>query len=144
MAYKSRKEKFRTQSNLYTHKISYTVSETVDLPNGMTVEEPKIVWWRWAALYESSMTSTTKVTGYDSTVDSQWCVHRVSNDPFMSMTFDTSAIIRLDNDDKTEYHIKNIDRATTNNGVHIITLTTKLNQTPDTSNNSGNSGGGYY
>ncbi|MDC2815436.1 hypothetical protein PO181_00255 [Leuconostoc suionicum] len=122
--YQTRASKLAKSSYRYVHKISATETELVDLPNGMTIEKPVTAWSRHCALYGTSLKSTQTIEGYNAKLDFQVAVKRIQNDPFMSFTFDTSAIIFLDNDTKTNYYIKNLERATDPFGYHVITLTT--------------------
>lgn len=125
MAYQSKSEKLRRSSYRFTHKLYATVSEIKENPftgieyTVVTRSEP-----RYCALYNTTMTSTVGVLGYDANYDFQVAVRKIANDPFDSFKLDTSAYYQFDEDTTTKYRIKNIQRATEPNGYHIITLTT--------------------
>lgn len=120
--YKTKASKLAKSSYRYTHKISATETQLVDLPNGMTDEVPVEIWSRHAALYETSVSSTIGVEGYSAKSDFQFAVRSIQNDPFSRFDFNNAMTIHVDNDKKTEYHIKNIARDT-GIGYHVITLT---------------------
>ncbi|MGL5900330.1 MAG: hypothetical protein ACRCZW_11840 [Lactobacillaceae bacterium] len=122
--YQTKASKLAKTPFKYTHLISKTTTKLVRLPNGSRVEQSVTEWSRHCALYGTSLKSTNGINGYDAKLDFQVAVKRIANDPFMSFTFDTSAIIFLDNDTTTNYYIKNLARATDPFGYHIITLTT--------------------
>lgn len=120
--YKTRASKLAKSSYRYTHKISATETQLVDLPNGMTDEVAVEIWSRHAALYETSVSSTIGVEGYSAKSDFQFAVRSIQNDPFSRFDFNNAMTIHVDDDKKTEYHIKNIARDT-GIGYHVITLT---------------------
>lgn len=125
MAYQSKAEKLRRSSYRFTHKLYSTTSVTKENPyTGIeytisTRSEP-----RWCALYNTSLSSTTGVLGYDAHYDFQVAVRKIANDPFDEFTLDSISAYQFDDDEKTKYFIKDIKRATEPNGYHIITMTT--------------------
>lgn len=120
--YKTKASKLAKSSYRYTHKISATETRYVDLPNGDTAAMPVEIWSRHAALYDTSVSSTIGVEGYSAKSDFQFAVRSIQNDPFSKFDFNTAMTVHVDNDNKTQYHIKNIARDT-GLGYHVITLT---------------------
>jgi len=129
--YQTRASKLAKSSYRYTHKISATETQYVDLPNGSTVEKPVEIWSRSAALYGTSLKSTQTIEGYSGKTDVQFAVHSIQNDPFSKFDFDTSMIIQVDGNKNVKYYVKNIARDT-GIGYHVITLTTN-NETSSSS-----------
>lgn len=122
MAYQTKAQKLLKSPYRFTHKITATESQLVDLPNGMTIDEQVETWSRPAAVYATNMTSVAGIEGYDATYMYQFAVRKIANDPFDSLSFDTSIILHVDSDQETKYTIANIQRATEPNGYHILTI----------------------
>lgn len=123
MVYQSKSEKLRRSSYRFTHRLYTTTIEYKEMPNGLTVAVPIRSEPRWCALYQTSMTSTAGIAGYNASYDFQVAVRKIANDPFDSFTLNTATIWQFDDDTKTKYTIKNISRATEPNGYHVLTLT---------------------
>lgn len=124
MAYQSKSTKLLNSPYRFTHKITATESKRVDYPNGMSGTEQVETWSRPAAVYATNMTSVAGIEGYDATYMYQFAVRKIANDPFDSLSFDTSIILHVDSDQETKYTIANIQRATEPNCYHILTLKT--------------------
>lgn len=140
MAYQSKSSKLLKSPYRFTHKITATESKRVDYPNGMTGTEQIETWSRPAAVYSTNMTSVASIEIYNAKYDIMFAVRKIANDPFDRFDFDTSVVLHIDDDKKTKYTIKNIQRATTPNGYHVITLTTNADSS---SSSSSSSSGGY-
>ena len=139
MAYQSKATKLLKSPYRFTHKIKLTESKRIDYDNGMTGTVQVETWSRPAAVYSTDMTRIASIEIYNAKYDIQFAVRKIANDPFDDFNFDTTKVLHVDNDSETKYWIKNIQRATTNNGYHIITLTTNAD-----SSSSSSGSGGYY
>ncbi|MDI6574122.1 hypothetical protein [Leuconostoc lactis] len=128
MAYQSKAEELKRSSYRFTHRLYTTVSEIKENP--YTGVEYTVVTRsenpRPAALYNTTMTSTVGIAGYDANYDYQFAVRKIANDPLDSFNLDTSIYYQIDDDTKTKYKLKNIQRATEPNGYHVLTLTSHL------------------
>lgn len=124
MAYQSKASKLLASPYRFTHRITATESKRIDYPNGMSGTEQVETWSRPAAVYSTSMTRIASIEIFNAKFDTMFAVRKIANDPFDDFNFDTSKVLHVDNDKKTKYTIKNIQRATMPNGYHIITLTT--------------------
>lgn len=140
MAYQSKSAKLLRSPYRFTHKIKLTESKRIDYDNGMSGSIQVEVWSRPAALYQTNMTSVASIEIYNAKYDIQFAVRKTANDAFDDLNFDTSKVLHVDDDKDTKYTIKNIQRATMPNGVHVITLTTNA----DSSSSSSSSGGYGY
>lgn len=126
MAYITQKKLFAQQPYQFTHTLSASRLESVDLPNGSTVDKLVEVFKRKAALYHSSEKSTVTVSGFSSDSDLQFIIRKIPDDPFSKFDFDNSMAITLDGNEDVNYHIKNISRADNALGAyHLITITSK-------------------
>lgn len=123
MAYQSKSAKLLHNPYRFTHKIKLTESKRVEYDNGMSGTEEVETMSRPAALYSTNMTSVASIEIYNAKYDIQFAVRKIANDPFDDLLFDTSVVMHINNDKKTKYWIKNIQRATEPNGYHVITLT---------------------
>lgn len=139
MAYQSKSAKLLHSPYRFTHKITATESKRVDYPNGMSGTEQVETWSRPASVYSTNMTSVASIEIYNAKYDIQFAVRKIANDPFDDFNFDTSKVLHVNDDKKTRYTIKNIQRATEPNGYHVLTLTTNADST--TSNSSSGSYG---
>lgn len=124
--YQSKSAKLLKSPYRFTHKIKATESKRVDYPNGMSGTEQVESWSRQASIFSTNMTSVASIEIYNAKYDFQFAVRKIANDPFDDLNFDTSKVFHVDNDSKTKYTIKNIQRATEPNGYHIVTLTTNV------------------
>lgn len=143
MAYQSKSAKLLNSPYRFTHKITATESKRVDYPNGMSGTEQVETWSRPSAVYSTNMTSVASIEIYNAKYDFQFAVRKINDDPFDRFDFDTSVVLHVDDDKKTKYTIKNIQRATMPNGYHVLTLTTNADGST-TSSSSSSSSGGYY
>lgn len=91
--YKMKASKLAKSSYRYTHKISATATQLVELPNGMTDEVAVEIWSSHAALYETSVCSTIGVEGYSAKSDFQFAVRFIQNDPFSRFDFNNEMTI---------------------------------------------------
>lgn len=139
MAYQTKAQKLLKSPFRFTHKIKLTESKRVDYDNGMSGSIQVETWSRPAALYQTNVTAVSSVEIFNAKYDIQFAVRKIANDPFSDFGFDTSKVLHVDDDSKTKYTIKNIQRATTPNGFHVITLTTNA----DSSTTTSSSGSGY-
>jgi len=140
MVYQSKSAKLLKSPYRFTHKIKLTESKRIDYDNGMTGTIQVESWSRPAALYSTDMTRVASVEIFNAKYDVMFAVRKINDDPFDQLNFDTTKVFHIDDDKDTKYMIKNIQRATTNNGYHIITLTTNA----DSSTTSSSGSGGYY
>ena len=124
MAYQSKSAKLLNSPYRFTHKIKATESKRVDYDNGMSGTEEVETWSRPASVYSTNMTSVASIEIYNAKYDIQFAVRKITNDVFDRFDFDTSVVLHVDDDKKTKYTIKNIQRATEPNGYHVLTLTT--------------------
>lgn len=129
MAYQSKSVKLLRSPYRFTHKITATKSQRIDYDNGMSGTVQVDDWSRWAALYSTDMTRIASIEIYNAKYDIIFAVRKIANDPFDDFNFDTSKVMHINNDKDTKYWIKNIQRATMNNGYHVITLTTNADST---------------
>lgn len=144
MAYQTKAQKLLKSPFRFTHKIKLTESKRVDYDNGMSGSIQVETWSRPAALYQTDMTRVASVEIYNAKYDIQFAVRKIADDPFDRFDFDTSKVLHVDDDSKTKYTIKNIQRATMPNGYHIITLTTNADSSGSSSSSSSSSGGYGY
>lgn len=142
MAYQSKSAKLLHSPYRFTHRIKATESKRVDYPNGMTGTEEVETWNRPAALYSTNMTSVASVEIYNAKFDTQFAIRKIADDPLDQLNFDTSKVFHID-DDKTKYTVKNIQRAVTPNGYHVITLTTNADSISSSSSSSDSGSYGY-
>lgn len=140
MAYQSKSSKLLNSPYRFTHRITATESKRVDYDNGMSGTEQVETWSRPAAVYSTNMTKIASIEIYNAKFDTQFAVRKIANDPFDKFNFDTSIILHVDDDKKTKYTIKNIQRATMPNGYHIVTLTTNADSSTTSSSSSGSYG----
>ncbi len=143
MAYQSKSAKLLNSPYRFTHRIKATESKRVDYPNGMSGSVQVETWNRPAALYSTNMTSVASIEIYNAKYDIQFAVRKIANDPLDQLNFDTTKVFHIDDDKDTKYTIKNIQRATMNNGYHVITLTNNADSST-TSSSSGSSSYGSY
>lgn len=122
--YQSKSAKLLNSPYRFTHKIKATESKRVDYDNGMSGTEEVETWSRPASVYSTNMTSVASIEIYNAKYDIQFAVRKITNDVFDRFDFDTSVVLHVDDDKKTKYTIKNIQRATEPNGYHVLTLTT--------------------
>lgn len=122
--YQSKASKLTRSPYRFTHKIKLTESKRIEYDNGMSGTVQVETWSRWAAVYSTDLTRINSIEIFNAKYDIQFAVRKIANDPFDDFNFDTSKVLHVDDDKKTKYWIKNIQRATMNNGYHIITLTT--------------------
>lgn len=141
--YQSKSVKLLNSPYRFTHKIKATESKRVDYPNGMSGTEEVETWSRPAAVYSTNMTSVSSIEIYNAKYDIQFAVRKIANDPFDDFNFDTSKVLHVDDDKKTKYTIKNIQRAVMPNGYHILTLTTNADSSTTTSSSGSSSYGSY-
>lgn len=127
MAYQSKAQKLLKSPYRFTHKIKLTESKRIEYSNGMTGTEQVETWSRRAAVYSTDMTRIASIEIYNAKYDIQFAVRKIANDPFDDFNFDTTKILHVDNDKDTKYWLKNIQRATTPDGYHVLTLTTNAN-----------------
>lgn len=127
--YQSKSAKLLKSPYRFTHRITATESKRIDYDNGMTGTVQVEVWSRPAALYSTDMTRIASIEIYNAKYDIQFAVRKIANDDFDNFNFDTSKVLHVDDDKVTKYWIKNIQRATMNNGYHVITLTTNADST---------------
>lgn len=140
--YQSKAVKLIKSPYRFTHKIKATESKRVDYPNGMSGTEQVETYSRPAAVYSTNMTSVASIEIYNAKYDVIFAVRKIFDDPFDDFGFDTSQVFHIDDDSKTKYTIKNIQRATEPDGYHILTLTT--NSDGSTSTTSHSSSGSSY
>lgn len=124
MAYQSKSAILLKSPYRFTHKIKLTESKRVEYDNGMSGTVQVESWSRPAAVYSTDMTRIASIEIFNVKYDIMFAVRKIANDPFDDFNFDTSKILHVNDDSKTKYWIKNIQRATEPNGYHIITLTT--------------------
>ena len=124
--YQSKSAKLLKSPYRFTHKIKATESKRIDYDNGMTGTVQVEVWSRPAAVYSTDMTRIASIEIFNVKYDIMFAVRKIANDPFDKFNFDTSKVLHVDDDKVTKYTIKNIQRATMNNGYHVITLTSHL------------------
>ncbi|WP_260850002.1 hypothetical protein [Leuconostoc mesenteroides] len=140
--YQSKSTKLLNSPYRFTHKITATESKRIDYPNGMSGTEQVETYSRPAAVYSTNMVSVASIEIYNAKYDFQFAVRKITDDPFDDFNFDTSKVFHIDDDKKTKYTIKNIQRSTTPNGYHVLTLST--NSDSSTTSSSSSSSGGYY
>jgi hypothetical protein len=141
--YQSKSAKLLNSPYRFTHRIKATESKRVDYPNGMTGSIQVETWNRPSALYATNMTSVASIEIYNAKYDIQFAVRKIANDPLDQLNFDTTKVFHIDNDSKTKYTIKNIQRATEPNGYHIVTLTTNADSVGSTTSSGSSSYGSY-
>ena len=112
------------KSPYFTHKIKLTESKRVEYDNGMSGTVQVESWSRPAAVYSTDVTRIASIEIFNAKYDIQFAVRKIASDPFDDFNFDTSKVLHVDDDKVTKYTIKNIQRATMNNGYHVITLST--------------------
>lgn len=139
MAYQSKAQKLLKSPYRFIHKIKLTESKRIDYDNGMSGSIQVETWSRPAALYATNMAEIASIEIYNAKYDIQFAVRKINDDPLDDFNFDTTKILHVD-DSKTNYTIKNIQRATEPNGYHVITLTTNADGATTTSS----SGSGSY
>ncbi|MCT3072137.1 hypothetical protein [Leuconostoc citreum] len=146
MAYQTKAQKLLKSPYRFTHKIKLTESKRVDYDNGMSGSIQVETMSRPAALYSTDMTRIASVEIFNAKYDVIFAVRKVANDVFDRFDFDTTKVFHIDDDKVTKYTIKNIQRATTPNGYHIITLTTNADGVASTTTSSSGSSSysGYY
>jgi len=126
MAYQSKASKLLKSPYRFTHKIKLTESKRIEYDNGMSGTVQVETWSRPAAVYSTDMTRIASIEIFNVKYDIMFAVRKIANDPFDKFNFDTSKVLHVDDDKVTKYTIKNIQRATMNNGYHVITLTSHL------------------
>lgn len=141
MAYQTKAQRLLKSPYRFTHKIKLTESKRIDYDNGMSGSIQVETMSRPAALYQTDMNRVASIEIFNAKYDVIFAVRKIANDPFDDFGFDTSKVLHVDNDNSTKYWLKNIQRATMNNGYHVITLTTNADSS---SSSSSSSSGGYY
>jgi len=124
--YQSKSAKLLKSPYRFTHKIKLTESKRIEYDNGMSGTVQVETWSRPAAVYSTDMTRIASIEIFNVKYDIMFAVRKIANDPFDKFNFDTSKVLHVDDDKVTKYTIKNIQRATMNNGYHVITLTSHL------------------